>query len=184
MTIYFTADTHFGHDNIRRHCGRPFKTVAKMDATLIANWNARVRAGDTVYHLGDFAFKSSKGVEDYRRRLNGRIHLIRGNHDSKEPGRLEAIFDSVHPLLCITIEGQTIVLCHYAMRVWEKKHHGSWHLYGHTHGRLKDDSLSLSLDVGVDCNNYLPISFPEVRQRMVEKQELITEEGSRKPSSE
>jgi calcineurin-like phosphoesterase family protein len=180
MTTYFTADTHFGHDSIRKHCGRPFKTVAEMDKTLIANWNARVRPRDTVYHLGDFAFKASRQIEDYRRKLNGKIHLIRGNHDSKDPGRLERVFDSVHSLHCIRIEGQTIVLCHYAMRVWEKEHHGSWHLYAHSHGRLPDNRLTLSFDVGVDSHNYMPISFEEVREEMVKRQEDMAETGRKK----
>jgi hypothetical protein len=26
------------------------------------------------------------------------------------------------------------VLCHYAMRVWNRSHHGAWHLYGHSQG--------------------------------------------------
>ena len=41
---------------------------------------------------------------------------------------------------------QLVVLCHYAMRVWDRSHYGSWHLYGHSHGNLppwKSDSPRL-----------------------------------------
>ena len=34
---------------------------------------------------------------------------------------------------------QDIVLCHYAMRVWQKSHYGAWMLYGHSHGTLPDN---------------------------------------------
>ena len=59
-----------------------------------------------------------------------------------------------------------IVLLHYAMRVWNRSHHGSWHLYGHSHGSLPDDPNSLSFDVGVDCWGYAPISYQEVKSVM------------------
>lgn len=93
-----------------------------MDRTLIANWNSRVRREDTVYHLGDFAFKSCESLDYYRRQLRGAIHFIRGNHDSQIAGLLESSFDSVNDLTSIKIDGQSIVLCHYAMLTWEKSH--------------------------------------------------------------
>lgn len=57
--VYFTADTHFGHENIIKFCDRPFASVEEMDETLIANWNGRVRANDTVFILGDMFFRIS-----------------------------------------------------------------------------------------------------------------------------
>ena len=29
--IFFTADTHFGHNNVIRFCDRPFSSAAEMD---------------------------------------------------------------------------------------------------------------------------------------------------------
>ena len=51
--IYFTADQHFGHANIIKHCNRPFGTVAEMDEYLLEQWNNCVGRNDTVYILGD-----------------------------------------------------------------------------------------------------------------------------------
>lgn len=62
--IYFTADTHFGHENVIRFCDRPFSSANEMDEAMIANWNARVRGNDTVYILGDMFF-----VQQMRRRV-------------------------------------------------------------------------------------------------------------------
>jgi len=56
--IYFTADHHFGHANIIRHCSRPFSSVAEMDASLLENWNSCVGQNDTVYILGDLFFRN------------------------------------------------------------------------------------------------------------------------------
>ena len=47
--IYFTADTHFGHENVIRFCRRPYATAAEMDEALVENWNSRVKGNDTVF---------------------------------------------------------------------------------------------------------------------------------------
>lgn len=80
--VYFTADTHFDHANIIRFCDRPFATVEEMNETLIANWNRKVRANDTVFIMGDMFFRTTD-PEPILRRLKGKKHLIVGNHDSQ-----------------------------------------------------------------------------------------------------
>lgn len=165
MTVFFTSDTHYGHANIIKYCNRPFNSVEHMNNQMIANWNNRVSHDDIVYHVGDFAFmKNHRSILD---RLNGSKHIVLGNHDkgiSKDDG-----WASISNYKEITVEGQTIILCHYAMRVWNKSHRGSWMLYGHSHGSLPDDKNALSIDVGVDCHNYAPISFDEIKRLMSKK---------------
>ena len=78
--VYFIADMHLGHDNIIRLCGRPFKYVEDMDATIINNWNSRVKDEDTVYILGDIAFKSVSDPVQIIKKLKGHKILIKGNH--------------------------------------------------------------------------------------------------------
>ena len=188
MNIFFTADTHFGHARIVELCHRPFATVQEMDAALIANWNAVVGPADLVYHVGDFSFAKPGPYLD---RLNGRIYLVTGNHDRRRLNQAaKARFACVTPYAEVSVEGQDITLCHYALRVWNKSHHGAWHLYGHSHGTLPDDPRALSLDVGVDCwwwrcgvskptirephrfagqVRYRPLSFAEVKALMAKK---------------
>lgn len=181
---FFTSDTHFGHANIIRYSKRPWlkpgdvdsrgdwisrqvaaeRTVA-MDKEMIERWNSVVSPGDYVYHLGDFCFGN---FNSYFHRLNGLITFIEGNHD-KEARANKDRFHSYHKLLETDIHGQRIVLCHYAMRVWNKSHHGAWHLYGHSHGSLPDDPNSRSFDVGVDCHDFYPLTFEQVEAIMAKK---------------
>lgn len=159
LMIFFTSDTHLGHHNIIKYCDRPFANTEEMDETIINNWNSVIGPCDTVYHLGDFAFKDPLS---YFKRLKGNIILIRGNHDYRWSNL--SFFKSVHDLLQISVENTTIMLCHYAMRVWSKSHFGSWHLYGHSHGTLQ--AYDKSYDVGVDTNNFTPVSFETLKDIM------------------
>ena len=79
--IWFTSDTHFGHQNILKYTDRPFSSVEEMDEALIENWNNRVGDDDEIYHLGDVALCSPNKLRKVLARLKGKIYLIRGNHD-------------------------------------------------------------------------------------------------------
>lgn len=167
--MFFISDTHFKHGNIIKYCNRPFSSVEEMDEAMIENWNEVVRPNDTVYHLGDFMFargyKASEQIADYASRLNGKIHLILGNHDHLRDCLNSKAFESINTLLKMRHDNQKIILCHYALRVWDCAHHGAWHLYGHSHGTLPDIG-GLTFDVGVDRFNYKPVHFDVVRDIM------------------
>ena len=162
MAVFFTSDTHFGHDAIIKHCERPFASVDKMNATMIENWNAMIGPEDTVYHLGDFSFRSAKPLAAYREALNGTLHLIAGNHDHPLTEEYHRQFASVSSILEIKLDGKRIVLCHYPMREWHGCWRDSWHLFGHVHSRLNHEPHGFSLDVGVDSNEYRPWRFEEI----------------------
>lgn len=171
--IWFTADQHFGHENIIRYTRRPYANVEEMDEQLIANWNAVVRKTDTVYQLGDFTLGGLDYFSRYVERLNGLIRIVPGSHDHywlKEK-RLNCYLEGLGgkvkvlaPVVTVHADGLIVVLCHYALRVWDRSHYGSLHLYGHSHGNLV--GAENSMDVGVDAvseNGYRPISINEVR---------------------
>jgi len=122
-----------------------------MDAVLIENFNSKVTKNDHTIHCGDFTFKHP---EKYIKQLNGSHTFLRGNHDRWQGNQY-------HEMDVRTIEGQTIVCAHYAYRVWPQSHYGSWQLYGHSHGKLPP--IGLQWDVGVDNNNYHPVSFEELK---------------------
>src|SRR5262245_50754796 len=135
MAVFFTADPHFGHANIIKYSNRPFATVEEMDRAIIDRWNAKISASDTLYCLGDWClWKGSKKIGDvaaaYREQINcGTIVLLWGNHDKKgrRDERFQRLFAGSHDLLEIEVDDHLIVLCHYAMRVWNKSHHGAYH---------------------------------------------------------
>lgn len=170
MTIFFTSDTHFGHAAIIRSCGRPYASVEEMDAALIASWNDIVGPGDTVWHLGDFAFRNEKSPADYRRKLNGEIHLIVGNHDGRTVPAHADLFASVSDIERLDAGGRRIVLCHYPMREWPGAFRGDWHLFGHVHSGYDGSPWGYSMDVGVDSNGYRPISLDEVGRQMEDRE--------------
>ena len=158
-TTWFTSDTHLGHANIIKHCARPFGTVQEMDAALIAAWNAMVGEDDDIWHLGDFSYRSAKAAADYLRRLNGRKHLVWGNHDS-EQSKTAAGWVSSQAYAEITVDGTPVVLFHYGLRTWRRVGRGAIHLYGHSHGNLPGDGQSC--DAGVDAWNYRPVTLAEI----------------------
>jgi len=168
--IFFTADWHFFHENVMKYCDRPFETVEQMNETIINNYNAKVPRNGHVYVLGDIGFAGPQKLGPLLEKLNGTKYLIRGNHDFKlKKVFLLKHFAWVKDLYELKFEHESIrhsiMLCHYAMRVWNKKHYGAWHLYGHSHGTLPEDKSLWTMDVGVDCNNFSPLSIDDVKEK-------------------
>lgn len=173
--IYFTADTHFGHKNIIKYCKRHFTSIGMMNVKLVDNWNQVVKEDDDVYHLGDFAWQKET-TREVLGKLNGNIHLIRGNHDKRIlKGDIPDRFIWVKDYHELKIEDeemdidQYIILSHFPFEIWNKRHHGAWHLHGHCHGTFPSPDHQARLDVGVDVHNYFPISYEEVKQLMTKK---------------
>ena len=171
--VWFTSDTHFFHENIIRFCGRPFNDVEEMNEALIKNWNEAIPEDGVVFHLGDFAHASLSQWEGVLRRLNGTIHMIIGNHDEsvfKHRGR--ALFATIREQRMIEVGGQKILLNHYPFLSYAGAYNNVWQLFGHVHSgprshtgldlpRLKT-LFTFQYDVGVDNNEYRPISFSQL----------------------
>jgi len=178
--VFFTSDTHYSHKNIIRFSNRPFANVEEMNEELIERYNSVVGKDDIVYHIGDFAFERNHSyLKEIIGRLNGEKHFVAGNHDKVMfKDDIKSMFKTfkTFPYSEIYVDDedarggkQHIVLCHYAMRVWNKSHHGSFHLYGHSHGSLPEDESLRSFDVGVDCWDYYPVSYEQVKTKMATK---------------
>ncbi|MDE6575622.1 MAG: metallophosphoesterase [Muribaculaceae bacterium] len=178
--VFFTSDTHFNHANIISYCKRPFRDIHEMNETIIANWNNVIGPDDIVFHLGDFCLG---GAEEWNRilsRLNGKIYLILGNHDLNNIRQgVTDVFEYVAMSMCIQIGKKKIYLNHFPYLCFEGGYHNDvWQLFGHVHTRASNSGIDAErlrylyptqLDVGVDNNNFTPLSFAEVRAKILKQ---------------
>ena len=175
--LFFTSDTHFNHTNILHYCNRPFKDVWQMNEMIISNWNRVVGPDDVIFHLGDFCLGGAAEWNNILDRLNGRIYLIIGNHDLKNirQGVMER-FEHVAMSMCIQVGKKKIYLNHFPYLCFDGGSHAdTWQLFGHVHTQSNNTGIDANrlqylypnqLDVGVDNNNFTPISFAEVQAKI------------------
>lgn len=189
-TVWFTADTHFGHEGIIRHCNRPFSTVEEMDEALIEKWNSVVTKRDTVYHLGDVGLGRDTHTLNCVSRLNGRKILIWGNHDSVHPRHRKAMarqqtwarfFVAQSMMAQVRIGGKDVLLSHFPyagdhsdndrFTQWRPRNEGTFLLHGHVHTEwILNEGM---INVGVDVHGYRPISLDEVSELITWNENMI-----------
>lgn len=178
MTTYFTSDCHFNHRNVIGFCNRPYNDIDEMNEKLIENWNNVVSEDDEIYCLGDFGWQLSPNkLQEIGSRLKGHKHLIVGNHDKTKLHIKSQIWESVENYKKSNIGDRRIILCHYPIFDFDNAYRGALHLYGHLHKQNDLDEISsfhqkkgfYSYCVGADFNNYTPISYEEIMDKLVDK---------------
>lgn len=151
--IWLTADNHFNHKNIIEYCKRPFRTVEEMDEVMIKKWNEKVKKEDLVIHLGDFCLGSKEKIKETRKRLNGTVILIPGNHDRK----------IMRDYGFIIVEGyiriKNLILTHRPLPL-EEIPKGFVNVHGHMHEKNSYRGINIS----VDKTNYVPVELNEILQ--------------------
>jgi len=197
QNIWFSSDFHWGHKNIVRGTTewdagdsdkvRNFDTVEEHNEQLIHNINSVVKYDHTLYYLGDWSFGGHENIKKFRDQLHCRdIRFFFGNHDQHiEPidSPYRKLFTSCdyYGELNLKIDSQKtgqygkqkIVMSHYAMRVWNKSHHGSIMLFGHSHGNLKGYEEYKTMDVGCDTHNLYPYHLDEIIDIMKGRKVLL-----------
>ena len=141
--ILYIADCHFYHDNIcRRMDKRGFSGSEEMNEVMIRQWNAKVTSKDDVYILGDFCISRDDAVNRILYRLNGKLHLIIGNHDSylEDKGFDRSRFKSIDAYKEIRDNGRMVILSHYPIFCYKGQYRRNqdgtpktYMLYGHVH---------------------------------------------------
>ena len=174
-----SSDYHLRHKNVLKYDNRPFSSIEEHDKAIIESHNSTVDENDDFFFLGDFCFdRKISTIEYLLSRLNGNKYFIKGNHDKKNIIKAYEKFGTyLGEQASIKVgnsykDSQDIVLNHFAMRTWEKSHHGSWHLYGHSHGSLEHINWGKSMDVGIMVNDYKPFSFHQIKAIMDKRKSI------------
>lgn len=161
--IFYTADLHFHYKPFLP--GRPFASVEEMDEAMIRLWNEAVTDEDTVYVVGDVGYNGGYVPGDALGRLQGRKHLIRGNHDTgfENAPKLFDYFETVTDFNEID-DGEThILLCHYPI-LYRKR---GYMIHGHLHQARGPEydilrQMPRMLNAGVDVNFYRPVTLAQL----------------------
>lgn len=151
-----------------------------MNEAIIGNWNKVVSPEDVVFCLGDIALGGSGAWNTLIPQLNGKIHLVLGNHDIRNwRESYKKLFESVTEQLTVEIDKKTFILTHFPLLCY----HGTWgseqncwNLFGHIH-TLKEGNIGKDFerlknlfptqyDVGVDLNDYTPMHIEQVRNKI------------------
>lgn len=189
MSVFFTSDTHFGHERIIDLCSRPFSSVDEMNETLIANWNSVVGPNDRVFHMGDFIMGTFAENVKIIERLNGEIVLTPGNHD-----RMSSVYHAkpnkkatwtkeytdrgviVMPeVWSVQFPTTPVTMSHYPFSgdsheedrfpEMRPEDDGSFLIHGHVHEKWKVNGRQIN--VGVDVWDFTPVSVDQMSEEII-----------------
>ena len=168
---FFTSDLHFGSSNIIKYCDRPFKSVEHMNKRLINEINQKCHSDtDVIFHLGDFVlYGRERGIEssrvkpiEFEKLIKPKIIHILGNHDLNNgvKGSLLSAY--------VKIGQKTAWIQHYPP--WYDEYKApvddkiNLYLCSHVHEKCKFRTYNnkLCINVGVDVNNYRPLSVKDI----------------------
>ena len=157
MRVFFTADCHFGHDNIVKYAKRPFKDGTHMNSEIVKRWNKTVNSDDLVYHVGDFAFKNN--TLRFERLLNGTIVHIAGNHDLNNGVKSLIMSAQMH------FGKHSVYVRHKPLEDPEWFPPSTdFMICGHVHKKWKYNIYQgvAMINVGVDVWGYQPVSLDSI----------------------
>jgi len=170
-----TADTHYGHYNTIRYCGRPFSSIEEMNEYQVNGYNSVVKSEDTVYINGDFCFHNSKDGKNgegqlakfnhWDKQLNGNKIYIKGNHDSNNgvKSKIERVVIK-HAKMRIGIVHKP-----FEVIIEDDSFYYPLHFTGHVHEKWltkekvnKNNKIALLINVGVDMWNFKPVNIQKL----------------------
>lgn len=166
--IYFTSDLHLGHDREFIWGPRGYTDVCKMNEEQVCKFNETVSSDDECWILGDLTLGKLEDAEPYLRRLQGKIHVVLGNHDTD---RRRAFYESLgwdcQHAARIKYNKLSFYLSHYpticANLESESMEHTTLCIYGHTHQKTNFyQGNPYMYHVGVDSHDGYPVSIEQV----------------------
>lgn len=146
---YYIADCHFYHRALNTKMDvRGFADVEAMNEYMIERWNAKVRKNDDVVILGDLSLGTVEETNELLQRLNGRLYLIRGNHDHFDKGVAVERFEWIKDYEELSDNRRKVILCHYPImcyngqyRLNEEGEAKTYMLYGHVHDTFDEELI-------------------------------------------
>lgn len=172
--IYFSSDLHLGHNREFVVDERGFESVEDHDAAIVNNWNSTVDKSDEVYLLGDLMLGDVENGLRLLKTLNGKIHIVRGNHDTDEKIKRYLECENVQEVIdakFLRYGSITFYLSHFPTLVSHEKlkkmKNAVVNLYGHTHQKdnfykLNDDPHPYMYHVGLDSHNLYPVMLDSI----------------------
>lgn len=186
--IYFSSDLHFCHNREFLYEPRGFSSVQEMNKAIIENFNSVVDKDDDLYLLGDLMLNDNDAGMAAVASLNGRIHLILGNHDTVARQQLyQQLPNLIEMTYAIILKygKYHFYLSHYPTLTGNDKpglRANLLNLYGHTHQKLPWSFYSPYMyNVGVDAHNCKPIEIEDVISEMREFYLELSEVDREKP---
>ena len=183
--IFLTSDLHLGHDKDFVVQARGFETVEEMNAEIIRRWNERVYPDDDVYVLGDLTLGDVEEGIRLIAKLNGYLHILRGNHDTdKKVERYLELPNVVSVQYADVLKyGKAVFwMGHYPTITANYDDDKPWAkhvvcLFGHTHQEqpFYNDNPYM-YNVGMDAHNCTPITIDEVIADIRKKKEELNNE--------
>lgn len=170
MAIFLWSDLHFGHDREFIWGPRGYNSIEEHDESLIKKWNSIVGDNDDVYVLGDLMLGDNETGLEKLKSLCGKIHIVRGNHDSATRMELYKTLPNVveiadvirfkykkihfylshYPTLTANLEKESIYQCEI-------------NLFGHTHQKgLFYQDMPFMYNVGVDSHPLGPVLIDNI----------------------
>ncbi len=160
LDTWIISDTHFGHFNMVKLCGRPLN----FNERIIEKWEKHVREDDDILHLGDLSIffgPTSRMWAERAAQLPGNKYLIRGNHDKHLEYEGFTVLDPFMALVGHTLIGFSHQPQRYANASWDINIHGHLHGQGH-HSHEIDFPLDWHIDAGVDVVGLKPIRLRDL----------------------
>jgi calcineurin-like phosphoesterase family protein len=150
-TTWIIADTHFFHVNIGQYCDRP----AGWQDLIIKNWNCIIQPGEIVFHLGDLALGKKEDMEALIPLLNGKMYLMRGNHDRRSKMFFENLGITLvkDPYLVMHSSGLRLVFSHRPIVPLEP---GVINLHGHIHNNPAPELGPRHINLSIEVRQYRP----------------------------
>ena len=158
-STWIIADTHFFHANIGQYCSRP----DGWQDLIIENWNRFIQPGETVFHLGDLALGKKEDAEALIPLLNGKLYLMRGNHDRRGTAFYQNLGIALvkDPFRMVHSTGQRLIFSHRPLNPLEP---GALNLHGHIHNNPSPDVGARHINLSVEVREYRPWRLADVLQ--------------------